>query len=426
MQIRTGIPNTNELTWMQKRTIPRGAAFVVVAATFFAFLAAAAAPSPLFVIYQARWHFPSGLLSVAFAVYAFALIVALLIIGSLSDHVGRRPVILGAIGLEFIGMTLLLVAPNIGVVILGRVIQGIATGAATGAMSAALTELAPEGRKRLGTVIGGLIPAAGLAVGALATGFIVQFTTMPIVIIFVALDVIFYLGLMLVLFSPESGTVRPGAIRSLIPHMAIPVAARKEFVAYVFVIIADWMTAGFFLGLVAEIMRDIFHLQSGLINGASIAVLCGVGTISIFATRNVAARTVVMSGAVALAAGIILTVASLTSGSLVLFAIGTIVSGFGFGTVFAGGIRQLAPLSRPEERGELFSAIYLVSYLAFGLPAVIAGVLAGVLPLLSIVIVYGAITAVCAVIGLFVQLRLRRADAANAHKTNTATAPFLP
>src|ERR1700712_3475183 len=193
----------------------KNTAFVVIAATFLAFLAAAAAPSPLFVIYQAEWHFDSWLLSFAFAVYAFALLLALLVIGSLSDHLGRRPVIIGAIVLQIVAMTCLLLAPDIGVVLIGRVLQGVATGAATGAMSAALTELAPAARKSLGTVIGGLVPAAGLAIGALATGIVVQTTMMPIVVIFIALDLVFVVGLVFVALSPEPGTPRPGAIRSL-------------------------------------------------------------------------------------------------------------------------------------------------------------------------------------------------------------------
>jgi MFS family permease len=78
---------------IQARLCP-GSAFAVLALVLFAFFFAASAPSPLFVVMQHDWGFSPSLLTVAFAVYAIALLASLLVAGSLSDHVGRRPVIL--------------------------------------------------------------------------------------------------------------------------------------------------------------------------------------------------------------------------------------------------------------------------------------------------------------------------------------------
>ncbi|MBV6545588.1 MFS transporter, partial [Ursidibacter maritimus] len=72
------------------------AAFTGTARAFVAVALAVGAPSPLFVLYQQEWGFPSWLLTVAFAIYAVTLLITLLVAGSLSDHVGRRPVLIGA------------------------------------------------------------------------------------------------------------------------------------------------------------------------------------------------------------------------------------------------------------------------------------------------------------------------------------------
>src|SRR5207245_5553291 len=84
--------------------VGRGPAFWIVAATLVLFLFAAAAPSPLYAVYAAKWRFSPAALTEVFAIYAIALLVALLLTGSLSDAVGRRPVILAALGIQVASM----------------------------------------------------------------------------------------------------------------------------------------------------------------------------------------------------------------------------------------------------------------------------------------------------------------------------------
>lgn len=78
----------------------RTASFWIFGGLYGVFVAAAAAPSPLYGVYAARYHFTTLVLTIVFAVYAIGLLAALLVTGRLSDHVGRRPVILGAIALH--------------------------------------------------------------------------------------------------------------------------------------------------------------------------------------------------------------------------------------------------------------------------------------------------------------------------------------
>ena len=70
------------------RRLPQGVAFWVVGLTYLVAMASSAAPSPLYPIYQNAWGFSSTTLTVVFAVYALALLAALLTVGGLSDHVG--------------------------------------------------------------------------------------------------------------------------------------------------------------------------------------------------------------------------------------------------------------------------------------------------------------------------------------------------
>jgi MFS family permease len=370
--------------------------------------AASAAPSPFFVLYKQEWGFPSWLLSFAFAIYAVTLLLALLTIGSLSDHVGRRPVLVGAIALQVIAMALFAFAPNIETVVIARAIQGVATGAATGALSAALTDLAPAGNRGLGAIVGSLAPFGGLAVGAILAGVVIDAVPNPVVATFVSFMILFLVALVVVVISPESVSKRPGAVRSLIPRIAVPPRARREFRSGIPIYLAGWMTGGLFLGLVPEILRDTFKIDSGLVSGAVIAVLSGIGTLAVFLSRRVRPRAVIVVGALSLVAGIALVALSLLFGEFMLFGVGTVVAGFGFGMTFAGEVRATAPLAEAHERGEMFAAIYVVSYLSFGVPAIIAGLAVAEFNLVPTSIVYAVIVVVSAAVGVVVQLRHAR------------------
>ncbi len=395
------------------RRLPASVAFPLLAAVLFGFFFAAAAPSPLFVVFQHAWHFSSSLLTVAFAIYAIALLISLLVAGSLSDHIGRRPVVLGALALQAVAMGLFLLAQDIGGLIVARVVQGIATGVASGALSAAVVEAAPASRKRLGALITSVSPLAGLALGALLTGMAVKFSVQPVMLVFGVLAVVFALGAAVVLWMPETVTRRPGAWASLVPRVSIPARARAEFARGLPVFIAVWALGGLFLSLAPSLMLHVFGVDNGVVNGLTVAVLSGVGAIAPTLLGRPAAPRPVIVGMASIAAGLVLLLASLATRSLVLFFVGTAVAGVGFGGAFSALVQTLAPLAQSHERGELFAAIFVVSYLAFSLPAMLAGFLVKPLGLLATVEGYAAVLLLIAVYGVWNQwAALRKAPGA--------------
>jgi MFS family permease len=84
----------------------------LLAAIFGLFLVASTAPSPLYGVYAARFHFSPVTITTVFAVYALALLTTLLFTGSLADVIGRRPVIFGALGLELVSVAFFLAGPG--------------------------------------------------------------------------------------------------------------------------------------------------------------------------------------------------------------------------------------------------------------------------------------------------------------------------
>ena len=241
-----------------------------IAATFTSVYLSAGALMPLLVTYKDRWDLSAAVITLTFAVFAVGFLVAVLTMGSLSDHVGRRPVLLAAMLIQLAANLLFLYGENIGWVMSARIVQGFATGAATAAFTAALIELAPPDRKRVGAILGSIGLTGGLAAGSLLAGLAIQFTTDANTTVFTVLTALTVLGLVVVALTPETAARVPGALRSLIPRLAIPPVARSEFAAAAPAIAAIWMMSGLSGGLAPSLVRSVFQLDSGLLDG-----LCG-------------------------------------------------------------------------------------------------------------------------------------------------------
>ncbi|WP_411882651.1 MFS transporter [Polaromonas sp. YR568] len=390
--------------------LPATAAFPLLAILLFAFFVAGSAPSPLFVVFQQQWGFSPALLTVAFAIYAIALLVSLLVAGSLSDHIGRRPVVFTALLLQAGAMLTFLLAESINGIIAARIVQGIATGMVSGALTAAVVEAAPTAQKRLGAMIGSVSPLAGLAVGALLTGVAVQYALHPVPLVFGVLAAICVIGAVATLFLPESVTPRPGALASLVPRISVPVQARAEFVRGVPTMVAVWSFAGLYLSLVPSVLQQIFGIHNGIVNGLAIAAFFGLGSVAPTLLKSLPPVRMSALGMGLLAVGAGLVAVSLATHSVALFFVGTALSGFGGGSAFSAQVQTLAPLAQPQQRAELFAALYATSYLAFSVPAMLAGRLIAPLGLPATVEGYAALVLVVAALGAWLRwTSLRRA-----------------
>jgi MFS family permease len=388
---------------------------------------AAGAPTPLLVFFEHKWGFHAGMLTIAFAIYAFGLLLALLVVGSLSDYIGRRPVLIGALAVQVLAMVMFFFASNVGWLVAARAVQGLATGAAFSAFTAALVELAPPGRKELGAVIGSVAPAGGLGLGALLAGAAVQFTGSPARIVFAVLAVVTVLGIGVAILSSETAPRRPGARRALRPELSIPRPAAREFAAAVPVQIGAWMFVGLFMGLMPTIVRALFHIHNGLTIGATSCVEPGsAAVVGLFVSR-VSPRGTARFGAAAMMVGGVLVLIGVGATTLSVVVVGGVIGGLGFGASYSGSLRTITPLAEPDQRAGLFAALFTVAYLAFGVPVIIAGQLIPRAGLRSTVIGYCVVTVVVATVGLVAQSVVARRGSAKApHPCSDENGTFVP
>jgi MFS family permease len=353
--------------------LSRATAFGAISAVFVLFAAAASAPSPLYVVYQREMGFPTSTLTFIFAVYVIGLIGSLLVVGALSDHIGRRPVLAGAIALEAIAFVLFLLASDVTVLLVARVIQGIATGAAFSTLGATLVDLNPPHSPGRAGLVNGVAPISGLALGALGCGALVQFAPAPTRLVFALLLVGTVFAGVIVGLLPETSARRPGAIASLKPVVGIPARLRPEVYALIPIIVASWALGGLYLSLGPSVAAGIFGLKNHLIGGFVITLLCGAGALTAFVLRNWPTARVVLLSAVCLSVGTALSLAGVEVNAVALAFVGTLVAGIGFGASALGSFGTLARIAAPGERSELLAAALVIAYVAFSLPAVAAG-----------------------------------------------------
>ncbi|EJM58118.1 arabinose efflux permease family protein [Pseudomonas sp. GM49] len=381
-----------------------------LAVTLLSFLAASTAPTPLYHLYQEQMQFSAATLTLIFAVYALSLLAALLTVGSLSDYLGRKPVIFTAVVLNVLAMLLFIYADSVAWLISARVLQGFATGMATAVLGATLLD---TDRER-GPLVNSVAPLTGMAIGGLGCGALAEFAPAPLHLTFWLLLALFVMQALYVWRLPESVSRQAGVWASLRPTLHVPLQARSTLWRVLPLNTALWALGGFYASLAPSLVRTATGSTSNMIGGATVAALTLTGALMIYSMRNRPADKALLLGASMMPTGVVLILLGVHSASLLLFFLGTLVAGCGFGSGFLGTLRSLVPLALPHERAGLVSAYYALSYLAFCLPSLLAGNLSRTLGLVATIDGYGTVLILLALGALAGLMRPRSGRACEA------------
>jgi MFS family permease len=394
------VPATSQRGVESSHALPRPVAFWLVAFATAVLLAASSAPSPLYSVYQTEFKFSEITLTVIFAVYVFALMTSLLTVGRLSDYVGRRVVLAGALLVEAGAMAVFVGADGVGWLVWARIVQGIATGAAIAVLGAYLLDLQPRDGSRLGSLVNSVAPTFGLGLGAIVTGLLVQYAPHPTKLIFAILMVLFLALALATLVLPETMPHVPGAMAALRPEIAVPTRARRAFAGAVPTMVSTWALGGLVLSVGGSLLATVFGQNNHGVIGLVIGLFPVSAAAAAVLARNSSASVMTRFGSAALAIGTGVFLVALGWSSIALFVVAAIVAGGGFGTGFLGSLRSVTQLAEPHERAALLSAVYVVSYLAFSIPALVAGLLTTHIGLRHTSFGYGGFVALVAVSAL--------------------------
>lgn len=327
-------------------------------------------PAPLYGIYQETWHFTPLTTTLVFAVYAVAALGAVLVSGTVSDVVGRKPVLLGATATILVGMLVFLLAQNVWMLLAARALHGAAVGAIVVAGAAALLDLRPHDGRRTGRLSGGFFNI-GISVTVVLVAMLAEYAPHPLRLSFVVVGaVVALIGLALLPLAETHVGRSGGSIR--IARPSVPHEIRGDFWFAALGVMAAWSVLGVLLSLFPTLAAEKTGVHNIIFGGSVVAVSAFTAALAqLFVTLE--ARRTALIGDVGMAVSLLLTVPALLSGEPVLvFVIGGVLGWF-FGMGFGGSLRHLANVVPAGRRGETMSAYYLLAYSALAFPTIVAG-----------------------------------------------------
>jgi MFS family permease len=331
-------------------------------------------PVPLYVLYEKQMGFGPPGVTVVFAAYVAGTLFALVALGDLSDHIGRRKVLAIAVVCAAVSTALFLAASGIGLLIAARVVSGTAAGFATGTATAALAELQPRGDHRAAAVVASGSNMTGLGLGPLTAGLFAEYVAMPTRSVFWAYLGACALALAALMLIPE--TVRnPDGVVSLRPRLGVPARMRVAMLGAGLGVFAAFSVLGLFSSLVPTFLHGILGVHNlAVIGGASFLIFV-IAAISQAVSARLPSRNSVSTGLPLLLICLAALETALFTKALWLFLAGTVLGGVAVGFIFRGGLSELNRLAEPRHRAAVISTFFVAAYLGLGVPAVLAGLI---------------------------------------------------
>lgn len=328
-------------------------------------------PAPLYGIYESTWHLSPLATTIVFAVYAFAALAAVLVSGRISDVVGRKPVLLGALVALIVGLVLFLMAENIVLLLIARAIHGAAVGSIVVAAAAALLDLRPSHGLRSGQ-LSGVAFNIGMTVAIVGSAVLAQYAPYPLRTPYAVVAVVCAIVGVGVLALRETHTTRTaGPIR--ISKPAVPQQIRADFWFAGLGAMASWSVLGVLLSLYPSLAAHQTHIDNLLFAGGVVGVTAFSAALAQLAATKVPAHRAAIIGDLGMAAALLITIPVLALHSWPLVLVAAALLGATFGLGFGGSLRHLSHVVPADQRGETMSAFYLLAYTAMAIPTLLAG-----------------------------------------------------
>ncbi|MEV8395456.1 MULTISPECIES: MFS transporter [unclassified Streptomyces] len=349
--------------------------YPVAAGVFAVGMAGTTLPTPLYGLYRAQLGFSELIVTVVFAVYALGVIAVLLLAGDLSDQVGRRPVLLAALGLSAGSALCFLFEGGLPLLFAGRLLSGFAAGLLSGAATVTVLELAPPGHEARAGLAATAANMGGLGCGPLLAGLLAQYAPWPLRLPFLVHLALVASASVLTWFLPET-VAHPTRRPRLKPQgLVVPPEVRGVFAPSALAAFAGFALLGLFTAVAPSFVAQTLNVRNLAVSGAVVFSLFLASTIGQALMGRLGVRRALPSGCLVLVAGLVLVGTSLAVESLALLVVGAVLGGLGQGLSFRAAMTAVSGAAPPEHRGGTVSALFVVAYTGISLPVVGVGAL---------------------------------------------------
>ena len=345
---------------------------------------------PLFNTYAAG--FGSSVSALAFSAYVAGLLPTLILLGGLSDQVGRKKIILTSLLFLLSATGLMMVQPNIYALFVARILQGVGVGFITGTGAAYLSCIMPKQASQVAVYVS-LATSLGFSSGALLTNLFlwIEHSLVPF-----NYPIVFGL-LIACLVSVIRLAEQPILPGRLIRLPAYPAGT----VSVGFAIALAWSLAGIVSVILPEQM-----MQFGLANwsGPMLFVFVISGVLLQPMVRRLSSELSLTLGCMLLLLGYLIFTLGANLGKVNLVLLGIAIAGTAcYGFTYLGGMSKVIQLSGTQA-ARAVSGYFIFAYLGFGLPVVFIGFIAQWFGTITTLVGYGVILLVA---NLTLILRLR-------------------
>lgn len=381
--------------------LPRPAAFAVASAALLATFLSSGVPVPLYNMFRVSDGITDGDLALTTVTYLGFTALSLLVLGRVSNHLGRRPTVIAALLCAVAGCAVMTQVHSLPVLLAARMLQGLACGLASTAAGAFVIDSAPRVRAPwLPAVVTSSAPPFAIPLGALVSGTLAQFAPHPRTLTLVLTATVLGVLVVLVAACPETVERRPGALASLLPRVHVPAGAGRVLAAAGCALVATWSFTGFYQAFSPGITADYFHSDSALVISlvfASVVILAPIGGTVAGRFRAITGFRIGVVVFLVAAAAIM---ASLHAGAIVPFLVLSAVAGVAQGAANGSGMRAVLGDVEPAGRAGTLATMYLISYSGAAIPGLVAGRLSTSMALPDIGIGYVVLAAVAGLAAL--------------------------
>ncbi|OYO03845.1 MFS transporter [Enemella evansiae] len=374
-----------------------GRGFWFVTFAFLVGMAFSTVPTPLYPLYMQADGFSTFMVTVVFAVYAVGVVISLLLAGHVSDWVGRKRILVPALGLELIAALIFLTSTALPALIVARIITGLGVGMLTATATAHLHELhsahRPHASPQRFQIVSTAANIGGLGAGTLVAGILAQWLPVPLrtpYLVFAALLLVSIVGIAL---TPETVSVQLQR-RYRPQRVSIDHGDRAGYLAAAAAAIAAFSVFGLFTSVAPGFVAGDLHRPSRALAGVIVFAVFGAAAIAQTGTgrlRETARRPL---GLLLQLVGLAALVTGMLLASLAFFLIGGVLSGAGAGVLFKDAVGKVIAMSTPERRGEALAGLFLIGYLGLIVPALGIGLAAVEFPASTVMIGFSVLLVV--------------------------------
>jgi MFS family permease len=352
---------------------PRRYGSVLLAYAFAVIMVGTTLPTPMYALYAERMHFAMFTTTVIFATYAVGVLGALLLFGRWSDAIGRRPVLLAGAAFALVSAVVFLVADDVTLLLIGRLLSGFSAGIFTGTATAAVVEAAPAAQRDRAAVAATIANIGGLGAGPLLAGLLVEYAPHPLQLSFVVHIVLVVLAVGAVLLAPETSE-RTGRIG--FQRLSVPAEVRQVFVTAAIAAFAGFAVTGLFTAVAPSFVSTVMGIDNHAVAGVVAGSIFAASAVAQLSARRMAPQRAVAAGCAILVLGMVILAVALHFSSLQGLIVAAVVAGVGQGISFSRGLAAVAELAPADRRAEVSSTYFVVAYVAISLPVVGEGLAA--------------------------------------------------